>query len=100
MLDEHMDILSNVHRRRLLIALARENPQNDGTNPTSWKQSHRERAVLMQHVHLPKLEDYGYIDWNRISEQVTKGPQFDEIKPLLTLLVENQEILSDASQQD
>ncbi|MGA9401220.1 hypothetical protein [Haladaptatus sp.] len=54
----------------------------------------------MQHVHLPKLEDYGYIDWNRISEQVTKGPQFDEIKPLLTLLVENQEILSDASQQD
>ena len=89
-----MDILSNAHRRRLLIALSRENPQNDGTPPVSSGQSHRERAIMMQHVHLPKLEDYGYIEWNRTSKQVVKGPKFDEIKPLLALLVKNQETLS------
>ena len=89
-----MDILSNDHRRHLLIALSQENPQNDGTTPVSSGQSHRERAIRMQHVHLPKLEDYGYIEWNRTSKQVVKGPKFDEIKPLLTLLVENRETLS------
>ncbi len=99
MLDKHMDILSNIHRRRLLIALSRENPQNDGTEPI-WDQKHRERSILLQHMHLPTLEDHGYIDWDRASKQVVKGPKFDKIKPLLTLFVENQETLSDEMQSD
>jgi hypothetical protein len=100
MLDIQMDILSNVHRRRLLFALMRENPQSDETETVGPEASHRQQAILMRHVHLPKLEGSGYIDWDRTSSRVTKGPQFDEIEPLLTLLVENSGTLSDDNRSD
>ena len=95
-----MDVLSNVHRRRLLVALRDKNPQNDGTNTTGVEESQRERAILMRHVHLPKLADHGYIDWDQESNRVTKGPQFDEIRSLLALFVENREILLDDERSD
>ncbi len=43
----------------------------------------------MFHVHLPKLEDYGYIEWNKETDQIIKGPQFDEIRPLLECIASN-----------
>lgn len=100
MLDRQMDVLSNVHRRRLLIALRDKNPQNDGTNATSVEESQRERAILMRHVHLPKLVDHGYIDWDQESNRVTKGPRFDEIRPLIALFVENGETLLDGERSN
>jgi len=84
-----MDVLSDVHRRRLLIALLEESPQTVETDSASEESRTDERAVLMWHVHLPKLEDFGYIDWDRESTRVTKGPRFEELKPLLTRLNRN-----------
>ncbi len=100
MLNRQLDVLSNVHRRRLLFALRDKNPQNDGTNAANVEKSQRERAILMRHVHLPKLADHGYIDWDQESNRVTKGPQFDEIRPLLTLFVKNRETLLDDERSD
>jgi hypothetical protein len=54
----------------------------------------------MQHVHLPKLADHGFIDWDQDTQRVTKGPQFDEIEPLLTVLSENQDVLPDRGVPD
>jgi len=54
----------------------------------------------MQHVHLPKLADHGFIDWDQDAQRVTKGPQFDEIEPLLTVLSENQDVLPDRGVPD
>jgi len=54
----------------------------------------------MQHVHLPKLADHGFIDWDQDTQRVTKGPQFDEIEPLLTVLRENHDVLSDRGVPD
>lgn len=45
----------------------------------------RER-IEFRHVHLPKLEEEGLIDWNRESNVVARGPDFEEIEPLLELL--------------
>ncbi|WP_435157174.1 DUF7344 domain-containing protein [Haladaptatus sp. DFWS20] len=89
MLDDQLCVLSNAHRRRLLLALLEDNPQNDrtvlfGTSETT--DDDRKRAVAMGHIHLPKLVDHGYIDWNLEKRSVTKGPQFDELKPLLVAL--------------
>ncbi|WP_231189287.1 transcriptional regulator [Haladaptatus sp. DYF46] len=51
------------------------------------------QTIAMQHIHLPKLADHGFIDWDQETQRVTKGPQFDEIEPLLTVLSENQDVL-------
>jgi hypothetical protein len=98
MLDTQLNVLANVHRRRLLIALAQSNPQHDQTSASSASETNsdeHDQAIVMRHVHLPKLEDRGYIDWDQEAQRVTKGPQFDDIQPLLTVLIENQEALPD-----
>jgi len=45
--------------------------------------------VTYEHDHLPKLESAGYIEWNRLTGQIARGPQFREIVPLLELLEEH-----------
>ncbi|PCR91876.1 transcriptional regulator [Natrinema ejinorense] len=51
--------------------------------------------VEMEHTHLPLLEDYGFINWDRDTHEVTKGPKFDEIRPLLELMVNHRDELPD-----
>ncbi|GAA0231861.1 transcriptional regulator [Haladaptatus pallidirubidus] len=97
MLDDQLRVLSNVRRRRLLLALLQDNPQNDRTmvsNASASTDEKRRRAVAMGHVHLPQLDDHGYIEWNREERSVTKGSRFDEIKPLLTVLEPMQDDVS------
>jgi hypothetical protein len=43
------------------------------------------------HVHLPKLDSTGLVDWDHEGNQVDEGPAFDEIRPLLKYIDENQE---------
>lgn len=87
--DDVVDALADVQRRKLLVALLEHNPQDDA--PAVIADSKREsdaveRLVSMQHVHLPKLANYGFIEWNEDTHEVMKGPNFDEIRPLLELL--------------
>ncbi|WP_049922863.1 helix-turn-helix transcriptional regulator [Halopiger djelfimassiliensis] len=91
MIDNIFDALSDVHRRRLLIDLLEHNPQ-DVTARASGSRADR-TAIRMQHVHLPKLADYGYIEWGAGSGTVTKGPRFDEIRPVLEYLDQHREKL-------
>jgi hypothetical protein len=87
--DDVMDALADVQRRKLLVALLEHNPQDD--SPTVLADSESDETavaslVSMNHVHLPKLAEYGFIEWDRQSHKVEKGPNFDEIRPLLELL--------------
>jgi DNA-binding transcriptional ArsR family regulator len=92
-------ILSDEHRRRVLIALARANPREDeiiSLEEVADHQGDGSIAVLQQelyHCHLPKLNDARLIDWNRDNGNITRGPQFDEIEPFLTLMDEHQDEL-------
>lgn len=47
--------------------------------------------VRMHHVHLPKLVSHGFIEWERDAQTVTKGPRFDEVRPLLELVADHRE---------
>jgi hypothetical protein len=96
--DEIFDAFSHVQRRKLLRALLIHNPQDDDSVVINADESMDEeftRLVEMQHIHLPKLEDYGFIDWNEKTNEVSKGPNFEEIRPLLELLVDHEDELPD-----
>lgn len=95
-LDDVLDALTALQRRKLLVALLEYNPQDD--SPVIVADSPDavdaiEGLVGMQHVHLPKLREYGLIEWDEDDHEVRKGPKFDEIEPLLFLLADNQDAL-------
>jgi predicted transcriptional regulator len=96
--DDMVDALADVQRRKLLIALLEHNPQDD--SPVIIADSENEsdaveRLVSMQHVHLPKLAEYGFIEWDEDTHEVMKGPNFDEIRPLIELLDDHKDELPD-----
>lgn len=93
--NHQFDALANVHRCRLLLSLMDHNPQavRPVTSNASDTTDDERLMIQMHHVHLPKLEAYGYITVDRETQQVVKGHQFDEIEPLLTILIENRDRL-------
>ncbi|WP_115864892.1 transcriptional regulator [Halorussus litoreus] len=92
--DDALDALADVQRRKLLVALLDHNPQDDAPVVDDGAPDEAfERLVEMNHVHLPKLAEYGFVEWNREAHEVTKGPNFEEIQPLLELLEDHEDEL-------
>ncbi|WP_348612718.1 transcriptional regulator [Halobaculum rarum] len=60
-----------------------------------WNEEEFERLTGMKHVHLPKLEEYGFITWNRDTDEVSKGPNFEEIRPLPEMFAAHEDELPD-----
>lgn len=88
-LDTMLDALRHVRRRKRTVAPLEDDPQDDSpvvaTRSESEAKSLR-RLVEMRHMHLPKLEECGFVVWNREAQEVATGPDFAEIRPLLELL--------------
>lgn len=94
--DNVFDALSHIQRRKLLMALAQHNPQDPSPVSVAEDETEAEaveQIINMRHIHLPKLEEYGFIEWDREAGEVTKGPKFEEIRPLLELLDDHQDEL-------
>lgn len=49
----------------------------------------------LRHVHLPKLEEEGVIEWEHETGTVFRGPSFEEIKPTLRFLASNPAMFPD-----
>ena len=83
-------MLSNRYRRELLLALLMENPQDDDDrDPLDVVESPLEPEVLeveLYHKHLPKLESMRFIEWNRETGKISKGPDWDDIEPVLRII--------------
>lgn len=99
-LDTMLDILANKNRRRVLVALLEHNPQDDRDPqiPDDVILGTRDLESLMigmRHTHLPKLEQAGFIEWDQETNTVNKGPQFEEIQPLLELMENHADELPD-----
>lgn len=94
-----LSALSNPYRRQLLIALTEHNPQgDDDLDPLGLLEDSGEADVLeleLTHMHLPKLEEMEYINWNRETGQISKGPNWEQIEPLVELLHNHREQLPD-----
>lgn len=85
-LDAMFEILSDRYRRLILLSLKREAIKTESDLLLRSDSDHRETEIALVHNHLPKLEDEGFIEWDREAGQISKGPQFDEIAPLLELM--------------
>jgi hypothetical protein len=88
MRNETFDALANEHRRALLVALSKNDSQDVSEHASvsegrSGPISDQRARIEMHHLHLPKLEDYGFVRWDEGTGEVTRGPQFEEIRPLL-----------------
>jgi hypothetical protein len=97
--DRVLSALGNRYRRQLLVALLDHNPQDDNdADPLDTLSEEEESEVLeseLMHNHLPRLHDMGYITWDRTTNEISKGPKWDEIEPFLKLIYEHQDELPD-----
>ena len=92
--------LADPYRRNLLVALLDDNPQDEedldplnrrgGTDATPLA-----RETELVHVHLPKLAEMGFIEWDRATGEISKGPDWEAIAPIVQLLHEHREELPD-----
>lgn len=92
MIDDIMAMLANEHRRQLLAALIEHNPQAEIQIPEGIQMEDEQLDDLqieMYHNHLPRLENAGFIRWNKEQHVVVKGPEFEQIKPVLEMFEEN-----------
>lgn len=101
-LSELFEMLSHRYRRRVLVAVAEHDPRDDDISEESVADGQTEgdetlEDVVLQfhHVHLPKLEAAGFIEWDRDSGTITRGPRFEEIEPLLGLIRDRRDELPD-----
>nr|WP_049918681.1 hypothetical protein [Haloferax larsenii] len=98
-LDEVFGALASVHRRRLLMDLRNGHIPHlqratrvvaDGGRTDS-----EQLEVALFHTHLPKLDDAGFVTWNRQTGTIEPGPRFDDVEPVLELLSENHDRIAE-----
>lgn len=81
-----LDLLADARRRHALAVLAEEDGTIDDTTLIR-RVSEAERAddvdprdvhIELHHCHLPKLDDYGVLEYDYEEGAVGRGPTFDE----------------------
>lgn len=86
------EALNHLGRRRLLMALL----TNDMVDPSEYFEGRKENVeVQLNHNHLPKLEEAGFIKWDRENGIIYKGENWEQIEPLLTLMNNHKDELPD-----
>ncbi|WP_440766067.1 hypothetical protein [Natronorubrum sp. DTA7] len=89
--------LANAERRQILFDLADEPDSVNIDSPPDAIADGGTARIERHHVHLPMLDDYGFINWYPEANAIESGPQFDEIMPVLEVLVDRCETFSATS---
>lgn len=97
--DATFDALAAADRRRVLSLLAnrREDdpPLRVPDDLATGRQASEATATRLHHVHLPKLASMDYVEWDPDSGAVRRGPAFEELEPVLSVLNEYEGKASD-----
>lgn len=84
-MDDKLGILSERQRRLILLTLKDDAEKTE--SDMLFRSGEIDDAELqLVHNHLPRLEEAGYIEWDRDGGTISKGPRYAEIKPLLDLM--------------
>jgi len=93
--EDKLDAIADVERRQILLALLLRDPEVDPPiNFREFVSENRLDIAKIFHSSLPKLSEYGLIEWDKRDGDISKGPDFERISPLLTLLYDHQDDLS------
>jgi hypothetical protein len=99
---ELLALLVDPTRRRLLAYIAYDNPEDVEDIPThTGATRHLDEGAVeglleaLRQDHLPALESTGIIDWDRENDVVTRGERFDDLWPVLRLMIVHREELPD-----
>lgn len=90
--DVQLDALGHADRRRLLLALLEADVHQDlpiAIGQVEGDDAAHSILLAMHHVHVPKLDRYGFVDAHLDDHAVTTGPHFESIRPLLEVLAAN-----------
>ncbi|WP_415378899.1 GAF domain-containing protein [Halosimplex sp. TS25] len=86
-LDSVVDALAERPRRLVLLALLDDTAGTGGLDVRRTLDCDAS-TVALQHVHFPKLDQAGYVEWDREANRLSRGPAFHHIEPFLRLLEE------------
>ena len=97
-LDQVLDLLSCSLRREVLAALQEADPVDaEGVSLADIvPDGATEPPMSLHHVHLPKLEHAGLVEWDDEAEVIGPGARFEEVEPLVELLRRNEDDLPGA----
>ncbi|SDE70917.1 DUF7344 domain-containing protein [Halorientalis regularis] len=90
--------ISDPYRRQLLVALLDHNPQDDtDLDPLDVvAETERESTVLeseLVHTHLPKLDTMEIVEWDRDTGEISTGPEWNQVAPILELIHDHRDEL-------
>jgi Ser-tRNA(Ala) deacylase AlaX len=89
--------LTHPYRRHVLVLVGEYNPRDEDEfvveDITTEDDDLELLTTELYHVHLPKLVDAGYIEWDEETRIIRRGPNFEEIAPLLRLMDDHQDEL-------
>lgn len=78
--------LSNDHRRLVLVLLKHGRIETKADVIDSEEVESEGLDIALEHRHLPKLAESGYIEWDRETGEISKGERFEEVEALLELI--------------
>lgn len=86
--DRTFDALRARRRRLILLGLLTDDIRSEACFDSRC--SNREGVdTELHHRHLPMLAELGYVEWDPDSGTIERGSRFDEIEPLLRLLIDH-----------
>ena len=85
-MDRILDTLSKRQRRLVLLGLRSGEITSLSDGIVRGRGETETVQLELVHNHLPKLEEAGYIEWDQDTGEISRGPRFHEIEPLLELL--------------
>lgn len=94
LLDDAFRALAHPERRQLLRTLAAHHPQPDQSPQSSddvtvdLERHGVDTRISMHHRHLPLLEAAGFIDRSEDDQLITRGPNFEVLRPYLQAIEE------------
>lgn len=93
--EDCLNAIGVATRRKLLLALAAHEPPpaEAVVDGEEWADGDRATWIGLLHVHLPLLEHYGFVEWDRATREITTGPNFQDVESLLGVLDAHQDEL-------
>lgn len=85
-----LEVFGNEDRRIILLALWEASESLTVADLVTRSPGGTDRGKAVRETHLPRLENAGYIDWNRETDVITKGPNFDAVEAYIDSLTDRE----------